>query len=141
MTAHVANLRTAHAEQPVPFDIFKRKASEEAHVEGARAIIRTRQVMAKRFPMEAFRDHAWDVLLDLYLREVEHRETCVKQALLATRLSSTSAMRLIERLESAGLISRTPDTADHRRMIVQMTQLGRSTIDALLDNLFLKTPR
>jgi DNA-binding MarR family transcriptional regulator len=136
VTAHAAHLRKAQVEDAVPFDIYKRQAAERAHAEGARALIRTRQAMAKRFPMEAFRDHAWDVLLDLYMRELEQRETCVKQAILSAHMSSTSAMRLIERLEGAGFIVRIPDTADHRRMIVQLTELGRSTINAMLDSLF-----
>lgn len=136
MTARAAYVRKAPIEGAVPFDIFKRKAIEGAHADGARSIIRTRQAMAKRFPMGAFRDQAWDLMLDLYVREIEQRETCVKQALLATRLSSTSAMRLLERIENAGLIARIPDTADHRRMIVQLTNCGRAAIDTLLDSLF-----
>lgn len=130
-TAHVVNVNGA-----IPYDIAERRARDEQRVENARLILRSRREMAKHFPMDVFRDQAWDVLLDLFISDVEGRDTCVKQALLSADLSSTSAMRLIERLEGASLVTRTPDDTDHRRMIVRLTELGRSAIVLMLDELF-----
>ncbi|MCY0877663.1 MAG: MarR family transcriptional regulator [Firmicutes bacterium] len=46
-------------------------------------------------------------------------------------MSSTSLTRVLERLESRGLIERTVDLHDRRRVWVQLTESGRTTVGSL----------
>lgn len=46
-------------------------------------------------------------------------------------MSSTSLTRVLERLESRGLVERTVDLHDRRRIWVQLTETGRSTVSSL----------
>ena len=50
--------------------------------------------------------------------------------------STTSAMRRIDRLQEAGLLSRRPDPTDHRRVRVRLTGKGYAAMAAMLEHLF-----
>jgi DNA-binding MarR family transcriptional regulator len=47
------------------------------------------------------------------------------QLAAATGLSSAATTTLLDRLERRGLVQRVPDPADRRRVLVEMTDLGR----------------
>lgn len=53
----------------------------------------------------------------------------------ATLVSSGTTTNRLDRLESAGLIERLPDSADRRSIRVRLTAGGRQRVDAALDDL------
>ncbi|TEX51696.1 MAG: MarR family transcriptional regulator [Actinomycetales bacterium mxb001] len=53
----------------------------------------------------------------------------------ATLVSSGTTTNRLDRLESAGLIERLPDSADRRSIRVRLTAAGRQRVDAALDDL------
>lgn len=53
----------------------------------------------------------------------------------ATLVSSGTTTNRLDRLESAGLIARLPDSADRRSIRVRLTAAGRQRVDAALDDL------
>lgn len=65
-----------------------------------------------------FRDPAWDMLLDLVVAADERRAVSVSGLCHASGVPTTTALRHVERLETLGLLTRTPDPADKRRFWV-----------------------
>lgn len=93
--------------------------------------------IAQFFPRDVFRDSAWDMMLELFIADEQNRPLCVKELILVSGESSTSALRRIDRLEGAGLLRRRTDPADHRRLAVTLTQRGTDAMTAMLRHLYL----
>ena len=89
----------------------------------ARQLQHMRAKAAKLFPRDVFRDSAWDMVLELFIAGQENRVICVKELIFVSGETSTSALRRIDRLEAAGLLSRSHDPDDHRRMAVTLHSL------------------
>ncbi|MGK6355440.1 MarR family transcriptional regulator [Sphingomonas sp. DT-207] len=103
----------------------------------ARKMQLMRARMAKLFPRNVFRDSAWDMVLELFVAGRENRAVCVKELVLTSGETSTSALRRIDRLEAAELLRRSHDSADHRRVVVTLTLKGEEAMVMTLRNLFL----
>ncbi len=102
----------------------------------ARQIQRARAKVAELFPREVFRNSAWDMMLELFVAGQQTRTICVKELILISGESSTSALRRIDRLESTGMLRRCHDPVDHRRLVVTLTPKGDTAMQALLHHLF-----
>lgn len=59
-----------------------------------------------------------------------------KRLLQEMLLSSGALTNRIDRLESRGLVKRTPDPSDRRGVIVRLTARGRRTVDPVVANRF-----
>lgn len=82
---------------------------------GMRAIrLRRNELLGK----PVFRDPAWDMLLDLVVAADERRAVSVSGLCHASGVPTTTALRHVERLETLGLLKRTPDPVDKRRFWV-----------------------
>lgn len=110
--------------------------AEKQLVEGARQLLRARLKMADIAPKGLLRDSAWDMILELFINGEEGGILYVKQLMLMSGESSTAAMRRIDRLEEAGFIERFPDPLDRRRVIVQLKDVGRTAMLAMLQHAF-----
>ncbi|WP_230482127.1 winged helix DNA-binding protein [Sphingomonas sp. Leaf21] len=106
-------------------------------VDLARQTQAMRANVAQFFPRDIFRDSAWDMMLELFIAEQEGRPICVKELILVSGESSTSALRRIDRLETAALLRRRTDPADHRRLAVTLTPRGTDAMTAMLRHLYL----
>lgn len=105
---------------------------ERELVDCARRLIRLRKEMDQHIPPGLVKDYAWDILLELFVNGEEGGIVYVKQLMLVSSITPTSAMRLIDRLEDEALIERQPDPLDHRRVIVGLSDRGRSAMVTLL---------
>jgi len=79
-------------------------------------------------------DICWNMLLDLYVSEAEGREISVSSACIAAMAPQTTALRKIVNLERQGLIERTPDKWDGRRIIMALSAQGRRVVGDYLEN-------
>ncbi|MBX3595689.1 MarR family transcriptional regulator [Sphingomonas sp.] len=70
--------------------------------------------------IECMRDPAWDMLLDLVAARAEGREVSVKALCHGSGVPSTTALRHVERLASAGILVREVHPMDSRRTIVSI---------------------
>lgn len=125
--------RTADAGTSGPED---RSGSDRKLVEGARQFLQARKRISGFGPKGLFRDTAWDMMLELFISREEGGVLYVKQLMLASGESTAAAMRRIDRLEDAGFMQRLPDPLDHRRVIVRLTDRGRSGMIAMLREVF-----
>lgn len=77
--------------------------------------IKARRARERVFGTTLFADPAWDILLDLTLARLEHRQTSVSSLCIAASVPTTTALRWIKMLLEQGLIVRRPDPQDRRR--------------------------
>lgn len=105
-------------------------------LERAYRLRETRSRIAAAFKREIFDDSAWDMTLELFIAHAEGRQVCVKELILISGESSTSGLRRIDRLQSAGLLSRCLDPNDHRRVRVHLTERGHTAMVLMLEQLF-----
>lgn len=66
----------------------------------------------------------WDIMLDLTAAELEHKKISITSACIASGVPPTTALRWIAILEKDGIVERSHDENDRRRMFVRMTEFG-----------------
>ena len=93
-----------------------------------RRVIAARTARLEFFSSELFADPAWDMLLDLYALQCEQRRTSVSKLCMAAGVPPTTALRWIDKLQSEGLVVRTSDPMDGRRVWIS---LSTSAFDAM----------
>lgn len=86
----------------------------------AKAILAGRNRRATCFGGVRFSDPSWDIILELYVANREHRALAVTQLCSLSGSSTTTALRHIENLEANRYVVRKPDPEDRRRIIVLM---------------------
>ncbi len=90
-----------------------------------RRVIRARRMRAEYFEGDLFADPAWDMLLDLYAAELEHRQISVSSLCIAAAVPPTTALRWIGTLNEAGLFDRKADPSDRRRAYIALSDAAR----------------
>lgn len=113
-----------------------RPLEERRLVDGARKLLRARLNLMRVTPKNLMRDSAWDMMLVMFINDEEGGILYVKQLIGVSHDAPASAIRRIDRLEDAGLVERQPDTLDHRRVIVRLSELGRETMLGMLRDVF-----
>ena len=68
-----------------------------------------------------FGEPAWDILLDLYVAEVENKRISVSSVCIGTGGPPTTALRYINALVDLGLVARQSAVSDGRRVFLQLT--------------------
>ena len=97
---------------------------EKVSAAEVRAAIRARRMRAQFFTGELFADPAWDMLLDLFAAQLEHRQVSVSSLCIAAAVPPTTALRWIGTLHDAGLFERQADPSDRRRAYIGLSAKG-----------------
>lgn len=80
----------------------------------------------------AVRDEcAWDMILDLAHSELIGATVTVSNLCAATNKPQTSALRKLNNLVKAGLVTKRPDHDDRRRVLVELTEGARHSMERL----------
>lgn len=117
------------------FDIVVRpcrreEASAATLFARARGLLRCRKARAHQFGSAMFAEAAWDMLLTLYVSEVDAM-TASRLALLVEAPQS-SALRWIDYLEAQRLVRRHAHPNDRRCALVKLTDKGRASLELYL---------
>jgi len=97
-----------------------------------RLILKFRDHRAQLFGPELFADPAWDMLLELFICHLMQHRLSVSAACSGARVPMTTGLRWIKALEERGLVQRTQDRLDGRRVFVSMTEEGCATMSMLV---------
>ena len=103
--------------------------------EAVKLLIRQRKDRERFFDSRLFSDPAWDMLLDLTAAGLAGREVPVSSLCVASGVPHATALRRIDELSDAGLVDRTPDPKDKRRVLVHLTGDAEKRMLTLLDEL------
>lgn len=101
----------------------------ESSLANARVALRRRRDRRNLLGSTRFVDGpAWEMLMDLYIHHLEKKRLGIGALCVTSDLPMTSAVRLLDKLLSAGLVRRVPDPDDRRRCFIELD-------DRLLGNL------
>lgn len=94
-----------------------------------RAVIEKRRFRFDIFPPLLFSDPAWDMLLELYARQLEHRPLNISRLIATLPVAATTAHRWIEKLEAEELVTRRSDPRNAKRIWIDLSERGRNLMD------------
>jgi DNA-binding MarR family transcriptional regulator len=95
-------------------------------------LIMAREARKQYFNPDLFVDTPWDILVSLYLGELEQRRVTASQLYLAVGGAPTTSIRWTDRLIQEGLVSRIKDPDDGRRIFLELTSAARSAMQDYL---------
>jgi DNA-binding MarR family transcriptional regulator len=101
----------------------------------AQTVLSKRRSRRSFFPADLFHEPAWDMLLALYVARREERAMHVKVLVAASDAPVTTSQRWIEHLHRLGLIERSVDAHDRRRVEVALSDAGESAMTRYLESL------
>lgn len=96
-------------------------------------VLALRRARTKYLSADLFGEPAWDLLLELYLAELDHVRLSVSNACIRMEVPSTTALRWVTKLIDSGLVRRYDDQFDQRRSFLALTDQGAAAMKALLD--------
>lgn len=96
----------------------------------ARRLLQEAKIRRRYVPGVASSDHFWPLVLDLYIHAVAGRKVSIGDACIASGVPATTGLRWIKELGANGVVERTPDPEDRRRVYVS---LSAATFAALSD--------
>lgn len=89
-----------------------------------RSMLKLRRGRDKFFESELFADPAWDILLELYAARLGQQKISVGSLCAGAAVPGTTALRWIGQLEGKGLIERSADPMDGRRVYLSLSNAG-----------------
>jgi DNA-binding MarR family transcriptional regulator len=117
--------REAVGERASPWEVEARSDIGKLHREArlATAILTARRRREEMFGVDLFADPAWDMLLDLFVKEANGASVHVASLCAAAAVPTTTALRWIGTLSDAGLVERHP-TSSSRRVEIRLSRRG-----------------
>lgn len=97
----------------------------------ARALLNTRRARREALGGNLFSDPAWDMLLALFAAE-PGEGLSVSQLCASSAVAQTTALRWVDSLETAGLVTRALDPGDARRTLIALSPAARDKMRILL---------
>ncbi len=107
------------------------RPSQDRRAQMCRAMLRRHTIVERLIGKVLSTDPYWEILLDLYLAELEQRS--LYQSCLAATAPPANAHRHSARLENMGAVTRVDDPDDHRRRTVRLTPRMREAFDQIMD--------
>lgn len=112
------------------------KPSQARLIEIADGLYRLRRrreaLMSPVFGADLFADPAWDILLDLYVKNGRSEDVSVTQACSAAVVPVTTALRYITVLADRGLIERSKNPDDGRSYLLRLSTEAMRLIEEIL---------
>lgn len=102
--------------------------SPEWWMRQASQIYAARRLRDKFFPSVFFGEAAWDILIELFILDLQDRRSTVKRACAASAIPHTTALRWISILFDEKLISRSTERGDRRVVWLSLTPKGNEAI-------------
>jgi hypothetical protein len=128
----IANILASLSEREAAQAAGDEKGQRSLDAGQVRAIIRARRLRDQYFGNELFADPAWDILLDLFAARLEKRSVAVSSLCIAAAVPPTTALRWIKTLTDLGLLVRTADPQDGRRVYIELAPKAAEGVEACL---------
>lgn len=104
-----------------------------SHMAIVKSILRMRRRRDELFGSSFFADPAWDMLLELYLADLQQYRISVSWVCTVSDIPATTGLRHLNALEAKGLVHRIEDRYDRRRNFVELTTASRKLMSELIE--------
>jgi len=129
----VATLDRLRAQLDGMQEALQTKPNGVAALHRVRSVIRARAQRLRFFDTGLFADPAWDILLELYARELAQQRISVSKLCYASNVPPTTALRWIQSLERQGLLCREDDPTDGRRTWIELMPVASQKMAAYFE--------
>ena len=106
--------------------------SETDLVQLARRVSNFRRKRDMLFGQLIFAEPEWDILLDLFAQSGFGRRVSMSSLCIAAAVPTTTAVRCINAMVDQGVLTKSPDATDARRVLIDMTEESRQKMRTLL---------
>ena len=106
--------------------------SEADLVQLARRICHWRRKRDAMFDPVIFADPEWDILLDLFAESGFGRRVSMSSLCIAASVPTTTAVRCINAMIDQGVLAKSRDANDARRVLIELTEETRAKMRAWL---------
>ncbi|WP_070156570.1 MarR family winged helix-turn-helix transcriptional regulator [Sphingobium phenoxybenzoativorans] len=96
------------------------------------ALLMKRRCLEKHIEYRRYFDAEWTMLLHAYLAKLRHRDVSISNLGYASYLSPSTATRLLQKMETDGLIERAVDASDRRRTLIGISANGDAVVSLAL---------
>lgn len=110
--------------------------TEEQLVKLAKQLRDMRKSRTRFFDESLFGEPGWDMILALYIADVEGYRLKVTDLVNESQATSSTALRWIDRLHELGLVHRRENTLDRRSHYLEMPVDGLRKVSAMLDQIW-----
>jgi len=107
----------------------------------ARRISHWRRKRDAMFGPVIFADPEWDILLDLFVQGGIDRRVSMSSLCIAASVPTTTAMRSINAMIQQGVLAKSRDEGDARRVLIELTEETRAKMRTWLLGVALTQPR
>lgn len=107
-----------------------RQSRKERAISQAETMLSVAQRRQRLSFGDYFSDPAWLILLDLFVRQNAGQTTSISSACIASLCPATTGLRYVTALTQSGVLLRTIDPIDHRRVNLE---LSADTEDQLIE--------
>lgn len=95
-------------------------------------LLAARAARRQHFNPDLFPELPWDILVSLYVADLERRRVTASQLYVAVDGAPTTGIRWTDRLIHEGLVFRSSDPEDGRRVFLSLTDHGRRSMQRYL---------
>lgn len=98
----------------------------------AKQILERRRLRQREFGSALFGEPAWEMLLELYVRESSGASTTTTQLQAASASPPSTSVRWLQKLQQEGLVNRRSHPVDHGTEFLELTNAARGTLERYL---------
>jgi hypothetical protein len=105
-----------------------------------RLVVETQEIRRRRdgiFGRDLFGDPAWDILLELYLAELEDRQVLLSHV-DESEVAPSTVLRWLNKFEREGWTRREPDPTRGRRIYAMLTPKASKPMRSYVDDLLIR---
>lgn len=109
--------------------------SADMRIDICKRLVAMRKIVGVSLGYSLCPNPVWDMLLDLYLADHDHRDVFMLSLCGAANIPSSTAQRKIVEMEKAGWLRRESTDTDRRCIEVKLTPDGTCLVNNLLDGM------
>lgn len=109
--------------------------SADMRIDICKRLVAMRKIVGVSLGYSLCPNPVWDMLLDLYLADYDHRDVFMLSLCGAANIPSSTAQRKIVEMEKAGWLRRESTDTDRRCIEVKLTTDGTWLVNSLLDGM------
>lgn len=121
--------RSAPANASVILPFARQGAPNGLTGDKVRAVCNLRRARQEILPGKLLGDPTWDMLLQLYATHLDGGRMSISRLTRSARVPLTTVLRRLAILEERGLVTRTDDAFDGRRVYVALSFAGAEAMD------------